>query len=132
MSRAGLRRAALPGIAIACLAWTSCDEDPVPPVDLEVRVFNESFNPRQETIPAGGTVRWVNYLRGAPENRRTVTSGSPGDEDAGERFDISLEGFGNGEPYGDVFTLTFAQPETVRYFSRLPQGREFTGMIIVQ
>ncbi len=51
------------------------------PTDLEIRFFDVSPNPA--TVPIGTPARWTNNDRAA----HTITSGRPGDLDAGSRFD---------------------------------------------
>ncbi len=91
------------------------------------------FFPSASVIPIGGKVRWVNFLSRSDANRRTVTSGTgPEDPDAGMLFDVTLEGFGQGEPTGESYTRTFNERGTFNYFTRLPSGAEFTGTVTVQ
>ena len=120
--------------AALCLSFfAACGDDALPRVNQEIRVQTDNFLPQAAFIPKGGDVRWYNFLRKASGNLRTVTSGiGPEDPDAGERFDVELEGWEGGETRGESFTFTFSDAETVHYFSRFPVGDEFRGMIVVQ
>lgn len=57
----------------------------------EVRIEENSFAPQSVTIPAGGAVKWINV---SEFSVHTVTSGNPGETDAGSRFDSGLIGIG--------------------------------------
>ena len=63
--------------------------------------------PDSVEIQAGDRIRWTN-LDGA---FHTVTSGNPGDADAGTLFDASLNP-------GESFEFTFEVPGEYRYFCR--------------
>jgi plastocyanin len=118
--------------AAASLAGLACSDDPAPKADAEVRVETQRFFPAQLFIARGDQVRWVNVLRRDAGNVRTVTSGTgPDDPEAGELFDVSLQGFATGEIEGESTTYTFNEAGTYTYFSREPQGQEFTGTVRV-
>lgn len=71
-----------------------------------VTIRNFSYSPRSVTIRVGESVRWVNRDFVV----HTVTSGNPGDADAGDAFDsgnLSLN---------DEFSHTFETPGTFVYF----------------
>ena len=112
----------------------SCGDDPgLPEAEHEVQVRTDSLFPSTLTVTAGERVRWVSILREGADTRRSVTSGSgPADTLAGGLFDAVLEGYGSGDPTGDTFVFRFEEPETTRYFSRFPEGHEFTGVVIVR
>jgi plastocyanin len=74
---------------------------------VEVSIDNSAFTPASVTVHVGYTVRWTNHQVGVPH---TVTSGNPGDADAGALFDS-----GAIEP-GQSFSLTFTEQGTFRYF----------------
>lgn len=115
------------------LVLFACSETAQPRADHEIRVETARFFPSVEDVALGASVRWTNVLRDAPENVRTVTSGTgPDDPEAGALFDVSLKGFASGEATGESFLFSFSERGTYSYFSRLPDGAEFTGTIRVQ
>ncbi len=123
-------------IVLTAAFLASCGDDQTKPAaNEEVEVLTESFLPAQVEITTGQSVRWVNNLRKDANSLRTVTSGKPTDppEMQGLLFDVELDGYDSGEPWGDVFVFEFNDPEvdTVYYFSRYPAGNEFTGRVLV-
>lgn len=77
-------------------------------VDQEVAIVDFGFEPKAASIPTDGVVRWTN--RGGMVH--TVTSGDPGDEDAGALFDS-----GSLRP-GESFCLELTGSGTTDYFCR--------------
>jgi len=77
---------------------------------VEVSIANLAFDPADITVNVGTTVRWTNNENG--QVRHTVTSGNPGDADAGSVFDPSLTP-------GQSFSFTFDEPGTYTYFCRI-------------
>ncbi|MCG3125474.1 MAG: Plastocyanin [Phycisphaerae bacterium] len=78
----------------------------------EVFINGFAFVPKEVTIKKGGTVHWRNQDPAA----HTVTSGNPGDADAGATFDS-----GEIQP-GDSFPLTFDSAGEYTYFCELHPG----------
>jgi plastocyanin len=75
----------------------------------QVSMVSISFNPSTITIQQGETVRWVNN----DIVPHTVTSGNPGDADAGSLFDSGTL------LSGDSFEHTFTETGTFVYFCRV-------------
>ena len=73
--------------------------------------YGFTTNPTTVMITAGDTVRWTN----ADAATHTVTSGNPGDGNAGSLFDATLAG-------GEMFEHTFNDVGTFNYFCRPHQG----------
>lgn len=120
-------------LALVAVGAAACGDDPAPDFDHEIRVESMRFFPNVLSVKAGETVRWVNVLRKDAESLRTVTSGTgPGDPAAGAEFDVQLDGFNPGEPQGQSFTMKFDEAGTVEYFTRLPEGEEYFGTLIVE
>ena len=125
------QRLVMAGLALL-LGTTACSEDSAPRVDAEIDVRRTAFFPAQVFIKPGARVRWVNVVEPV-EGPRTVTSGSgPGDPDAGMLFDVTLQPRSSGQASGEEYVRRFEEPGNYLYFSRLPQGEEFTGVVVVQ
>lgn len=79
--------AAVATIASLCLllggTCAPADDHTADPVFVEVEIENVAYRPKDITIQAGQTVRWINNDPVA----HTVTSGNPGDADEGSLFD---------------------------------------------
>lgn len=104
----------LPGTFSAC---GPNDGGGAPDPFVEVSIQNSAFQPREITITRGQTVRWSND----DPVFHTVTSGNPGDPDAGALFDSDdLLPFDN-------FTFQFNDVGEFVYHSRLDIGRP--GMV---
>ena len=73
----------------------------------EVEIRNFTFTPKAVTIKQGESVRWTNREFVA---RHTVTSGNPGDADAGVLWDAG------GFPPGQTFSRQFDDLGTFVYF----------------
>ena len=86
---------------------------------VEVVINNFDMNPDPLVIRAGTTVRWTNE----EPIVHSVTSGNPGDANAGSQFDS-----GDLAP-GDTFEFTFDAPGQFVYFSR-PQAALMFGFTI--
>lgn len=97
------------GLAMAvggCLMMsTSNGGDSGPTAANAVAIQNFSYSPRSITIPVGQAVRWTNRDPVA----HTVTSGNPGDADAGAIFNATLA------PEA-TFEHTFSAPGEFVYF----------------
>jgi len=89
-----------------------CPDDPEPALIIEVEIMNFDFDPAELLVPLGATVRWTNQ----DAVMHTVTSGAPGDADAGSVFDSPL--LGN----GDTFEHTFDELAEYTYFCRPHSG----------
>lgn len=75
---------------------------------VDVSIANFAYSPNEITITRGQTVRWTNNERAAIPH--TVTSGNPGDADAGAAFgsdDLNS---------GQQFTHTFDQTGEFVYY----------------
>jgi len=119
--------------ALLIVIVSACSEDEqVPLADHEVRIRQLDFLPDSLGIVAGQTVRWVNTMSQSAANTRTVTSGEgPDDSEAGSLFDATLGGYSSGHAYGDYFVFKFVDPGRYPYFTRLPTGEEYTGVVVV-
>jgi len=119
---------------LACLVvpGSGCSEDEqVPAADHEIKIRRTDFFPDSLFVNAGETVRWVNTLSQSTQNTRTVTSGTgPSDPQAGSLFDVTLEGYSSGNAFGDFFVFQFQDPGRYSYFTRLPAGEGYSGVII--
>ena len=87
-----------------------------------VTTRNMTFAPQSVTIQAGQTVRWFNN----DNTFHTVTSGNPGDANAGSLFDS-----GNILP-NLSFERTFNDKGTFVYFCRVHSAMMFGATVIVQ
>ena len=112
--------------------WSmGCGDDVDPQGDYKIVIRTFSFFSDSIVVSVGSTVEWVNV--NPRDSVRTVTSGSgPEDSTAGELFDRSLRGYEPGDPEGENFFYTFEERGRFPYFSRLPAGQEFTGVVEVQ
>jgi plastocyanin len=88
----------------------------------DVSIQNIAYSPSSITIPVGTTVRWTNNE--TANISHTVTSGNPGDADAGSLFDGNLSS-------GESFTFTFEQAGTFIYFCRIHPAVMRDAMVIV-
>jgi plastocyanin len=120
-------------LASLLVLGSGCGEDEqVPAADHEVKIRRTDFFPDSLFIEAGESVRWVNTLSQSTQNTRTVTSGNgPSDPQAGTLFDATLEGYASGNAFGDFFVYLFEDPGRYPYFTRLPAGEGYSGVIIV-
>ena len=86
---------------------------PVRASDIEVKIDNFTFNPKQVTVKAGNSITWVNH----DDIPHTVTSQTQAFRSKALDTD-------------DKFSFTFATPGTYSYFCALhPQ---MTGTIVVE
>ena len=124
-------RRALLGALVAGLWSAACSDDVEPQGDYKIVIRTFSFFQDSIVVSVGSTVEWVNV--NPRDSVRTVTSGTgPEDSTAGALFDRSLRGYPSGEPEGEKFFYTFGERGRFPYFSRLPAGQEFTGVVEVQ
>jgi plastocyanin len=108
-----------------------CGDDAQKQADYTVQIQTFRFFQDAISIPVGSTVRWVNM--NPEDSLRTVTSGTgPEDSTAGALFDETLHGYSSGHAEGESFIYKFADRGSYVYFSRLPPGREFHGLVEVQ
>lgn len=112
-------------------AVVGCGDEPQQQGDYTVQIQTFRFFQDPISVPVGSTVRWVNV--NPLDSVRTVTSGTGSqDSTAGALFDVMLHGYPPGEPEGDDFVYKFEERGSYPYFSRLPQGHEFHGLVEVQ
>lgn len=88
----------------------------------DIIMQNIAFNPSSVTISAGGVVRWTNN----DNVSHTVTSGSPGDANAGKDFDSGLIGNGVSK------CIKFNRPGTYTYFCRPHSASMRDAEVVVQ
>ena len=88
-------------------------ESPVRASDIEVKIDNFTFNPKQVTVKAGDTITWVNH----DDIPHTVTSQTQAFRSKALDTD-------------DKFSFTFATPGTYPYFCALHP--HMTGTIVVE
>ena len=120
-------------VASVLVGWAmvGCGDEPQKQGDYTVQIQTFRFFQDPIAIPVGSTVRWVNV--NPLDSVRTVTSGTgPADSTAGDLFDVTLAGYAPGDPEGDSFIFKFEDRGSFPYFSRLPAGHEFHGLIEVQ
>lgn len=105
-------------VGLPATGCPSAGEDTTPTIEfVSVSIQNSAFSPREVTITVGQTVRWTNE----DPVFHTVTSGNPGDADAGALFDSNtIISF-------DSFTHQFNEVGEFVYFSKLDEGRP--GMV---
>ena len=104
---------------------TSSDDDAAADDDVAGQVFDVditgfAFDPSPITIAVGDTVVWTNQ----DAVGHTVTSGNPGDGDAGSVFDSAT--LGN----GDSFSFTFDTAGDYVYFCR-PHAASMNGAHVI-
>jgi plastocyanin len=117
--------------ALAAFGLFACGDDEPPSADYTVVIQEFRFFENSIVVPAGSTVRWVNL--NPRDSVRTVTSGSgPADTAAGAVFDQTLRGYESGKVEGEDFIYQFDDRGSYAYFSKLPRGSEFTGLVVVQ
>ena len=125
-----LQRCIVASVLIA-VGLAGCGDDPQKKADYTVEIQTFRFFQDPISIPVGSSVRWVNT--NPRDSIRTVTSGTgPQDSTAGALFDEVLHGYAPGEPEGESFIYIFEDRGSYHYFSRLPEGHEFHGLIEVQ
>jgi len=99
------------GLALAAVATLAPMVAAAGPDDISI--VDQSFQPTDLTIKAGETVTWtVTKAITAPHS---VTSGSPGDSNAGSVFDSKFTLVNN----GDTFKFTFSNPGTYPYYCQV-------------
>jgi plastocyanin len=86
---------------------------PVRASDIEVKIDNFTFNPKQVTVKAGDSITWVNH----DDIPHTVTSQTQAFRSKALDTD-------------DKFSFTFATPGTYPYFCALHP--HMTGTIVVE
>ncbi|HTK45925.1 MAG TPA: plastocyanin/azurin family copper-binding protein [Patescibacteria group bacterium] len=92
--------------------------------NADVSIVGTSFQPPTITVEAGDTVTWTTTQSiGQPHS---VTSGRPGDADAGKVFDSGIGLQDNGQ----AFPFTFNTPGTYDYFCQV-HPTQMTGQVIV-
>ncbi len=96
-------------VTVTRIELQRCDDDDGDDHVVSVRDFE--FDPASITIEQGDTVRWI----WETDTEHTVTSGEPGDGDAGSLFDESASGTGS------VVELTFVDEGPFPYFSNLDE-----------
>jgi len=116
-------------LAGCCVA--GCDDEVQKQGDYTVQIQTFRFFQDPIAIPVGSTVRWVNV--NPHDSLRTVTSGTGSqDSSAGALFDEVLRGYSSGQAEGESFIYKFEDRGSFPYFSRLPEGHEFHGLVEVQ
>jgi plastocyanin len=109
--------------ALSPIAFHGCTSEPGPTdAAATVTTRNMTFAPQSVTIQAGQSVRWFNN----DITFHTVTSGNPGDPNAGSLFDS-----GNILP-NQSFEHTFNDKGTFVYFCRVHSTMMFGATVIVQ
>jgi plastocyanin len=99
---------------------------PVIAADHTVNIVGLVFEPPEITVAVGDTITWeVTESIGAPHS---VTSGTPGDADAGEEFDSGPAGLAN---VGETFEHTFESAGTFDYYCTV-HGEAMSGQVVVQ
>lgn len=94
-------------VAITEIYFQYCEGDGTPGQPEVVIVSDFEFDPPSITIKEGDTVQWM----WSTDTVHTITSGDPGDADAGALFDESANGTGS------TVELTFAERGLYPYFS---------------
>jgi len=106
---------------------TSVDDDASADDDTDsqmhdVTIADFSFQPSTVTIAVGDSVRWTNNGPSA----HTVTSGNPGDANAGSLFDSGTLN------KGDTFTFQFTTADDYVYFCKIHPTMMNNAHVIVQ
>ena len=92
--------------------------------NADVSIVGTSFQPATITVQAGDTVKWTTTQ--SIGQQHSVTSGKPGDSDAGSKFDSKIGLQDNGQS----FEFTFANPGTYDYFCQV-HPTQMTGQVVV-
>ena len=92
--------------------------------DADVSIVGTSFQPSTITVEVGDTVTWTTTQ--SIGQQHSVTSGKPGDADAGKVFDSGIGLQDNGQS----FQFTFNTPGTYDYFCQV-HPTQMTGQVIV-
>jgi len=92
--------------------------------NADVSIVGTSFQPSTITVEAGDTVTWTTTQ--SIGQQHSVTSGKPGDADAGKVFDSGIGLQDNGQS----FPFTFNTPGTYDYFCQV-HPTQMTGQVIV-
>lgn len=94
---------------VVLILMAGCATPPPPEAGVtDVTMRGLSYDPMVVTIPQGQTVRWTNTE--TLPIPHTVTSGNPGDPDAGGIFDSGVINL------GQSYSFTFDTPGTYVYF----------------
>jgi hypothetical protein len=119
----------LPLLTLLTLGFlTACgsDTETGPIIHQVILIRDTTYSPSTAVIQINQRVEW----RNASRELRTVTSGTgPDDPTAGDDFDVDLNGYPSGEPYGGRYQMVFTEADTIHYFSR--SDPTFDGTIIV-
>ena len=113
---AGLLLAAVAALAIGAPALGAT---------IGVGIADKAFAPTGIVVAKGDTVTWT--ITKAIADAHTVTSGKPGDADAGKLFD---SGFAELQVDGDTYSVTFDTPGTYDYFCQV-HATVMTGKVVV-
>jgi plastocyanin len=93
--------------------------------DQTVNIAGLEFEPAEITVAVGDTITWeVTEAIGSPHS---VTSGTPGDADAGEEFDSGPAGLAD---VGETFEHTFESAGTFDYYCTV-HGASMSGQVVV-
>lgn len=111
-------------VAAGALALVALAAAQVIAADHAVGIVDKTFDPAEITVTAGDTATWtVTKSIGEPHS---VTSGKPGDADAGSGFDSGITLKDDGQSYQH----TFDTPGTFDYFC-VVHPVEMTGVVTV-
>ena len=111
-------------LAAATMALVALAAAPAIAADHAVGIVDKTFNPAEITVTAGDTVTWtVTKSIGEPHS---VTSGKPGDADAGSGFDSGITLKDDGQSYQHAFDT----PGTFDYFCTV-HSAQMTGVVTV-
>ena len=114
-----------PALVLGLLAVMAIAAAPAFAAPAGVSIVDLTYDPASITVAPGDTVTWtVTKSAGAPHS---VTSGKPGDADAGKLFDSGIDGL---KDDGQTFQHTFESAGTFAYFCTV-HGAAMSGTVIV-
>ena len=117
-------RAWRPVLVVGLLLAAAAIAVPVVAKNADVGIVDLSFQPATITVDAGDTVTWT--VTKAIGQQHSVTSGKPGDADAGKVFDSGITLQNN----GDTYQFKFDTPGTYDYYCQV-HPTVMTGVIQV-
>ena len=117
-------RAWRPVLVVGLLLAAAAIAVPAVAKNADVGIVDLSFQPATITVDAGDTVTWT--VTKAIGQQHSVTSGKPGDADAGKVFDSGITLQNN----GDTYQFKFDTPGTYDYYCQV-HPTQMLGQVIV-
>jgi len=117
-------RAWRPVLVVGLLLAAAAIAVPAVAKNADVGIVDLSFQPATITVDAGDTVTWT--VTKAIGQQHSVTSGKPGDADAGKVFDSGITLQNN----GDTYQFKFDTPGRYDYYCQV-HPTQMLGQVIV-